>query len=376
MMVCVLASKALASKALPSKALASKAVPSKALLALALLFAIGTLAGQLAAQSPDATTSVTIQRQGDSIGDPITISVTIAYPSNAELIIPRAALDLGLLKPAVPQVTDQALIDDVRRLTFQLETRAFLVGLIQVQIPSLQLVDESGTIRELQPPSSTIEVISVLPSDLAAVTPKPLKPAERIDGAAPAMEFIAGPIVGVSVLLLVAFGFLRHRRRPAVIVTSPPPDPAIAAVAELNALGESGLLPARLDEFAQRIDTAIRRFLEARYDLPALNLTASELTHQLAAAGVPAGTVRQISSLCAETDAFAYAGATPAVDRANRYLDLARSIVEPQAPVSTPFRTPTTSPIGPRWSRPSQIDDDPETGAKSREGADDAFRRP
>jgi hypothetical protein len=347
---------------------------SHLLILVLLLFALAAITSQVAAQSPRAT--ISIDREGDTIGDRITIRVTVTYPATSELVLPSTALDLGLLEPAVPQVTARSFSGEERQLTFQLQTRAFLVGLIQVQVPHLQLVDQSGTAFELELPSSTIEVISVLPPDLAEVTPKPLKAAEQIGGAPTAIEFIVGPIVAVAILLLLASVFVRRRRRPTILATQPPPDPAIAALAELTAVGESDLLPARLDEFAQRIDTAIRRFLEARYHLPALNLTASELTHQLAAAGVPAGTVRQISTLCAQTDAVAYAGATPAVDRASRYLNLARSIVQPLTPASTPFATPTASPTGSRWTRPSEIDDALDTTAKDREGADNAFRRP
>jgi hypothetical protein len=349
---------------------------SHLLIIVLLLFAVAAIPSQVAAQSPRATTSVNVDREGDTIGDRITIRVTVTYPATSELVILSTALDLGLLEPAVPQVTARSLSGEERHLTFELQTRAFLVGLLQVQLPNLPLVDQSGTAFELELPSSTIEVISVLPPDLADVTPKPLKAAEQIDGAPTALEFIVGPIVAVATLLLLASIFIRRRRRPTIIATQPPPDPAIAALAELTAVGESDLLPARLDEFAQRIDAAIRRFLEARYHLPALNLTASELTHQLSAAGVPAGTVRQISTLCAQTDAVAYAGATPAVDRASRYLNLAHSIVQPLTPASTPFATPTASPTGSRWTRPSEIDDALDTTAKEREGADDAFRRP
>ncbi len=319
---------------------------------------------------PEAAASVSVDREGETIGDPITISVTVTYPASLDVVIPQAALDLGALEPAVPEIVGRTSDGSSDQVTFILRTHAFFVGLIEVRVPPLAIVDESGgTIGEVIPPASSLEVVSVLPDDLASVTPRPLKPAERIGGGPVPLGLVVGPVVAVLVLLGLAMVFRRRRGRVAMVIEEPLPDPALAAAAELSVISASGLLPDRLEEFARRVDGAVRRFLELRYDIPALNLTSIELADRLATAGAVAGTVRQVATLCVETDAIAYAGAVPASDRAARYVDLAHSIVQPEAPAETPFESPSAAPAGPRWARPAPLND-------REEGGDDAFRRP
>ena len=141
------------------------------------------------------------------------------------------------------------------------------------------------------------------------------------------------PIAGIAALLLLAWSGRRLRTpRNNGGANSPPhqarPRPTTAADA-LEAIGHAALLPQHIEEYCARINDTVRAFLQTHYAIPAISLTARELPTRLAIAGADPGTINMVDSLCTECDAVAYARVRPARARADRYLDLARAIVNP-----------------------------------------------
>jgi hypothetical protein len=303
------------------------------LIALAIGLATWTHTAPLQAHTPDgAEAEVEAVLEGKTVGDPITIFVRLTYAVGGRLILPDLAQPLGALEPAVPELVESAVTegdDPHATAVVVLRTRAFVTGTLPVVLPELTLIDAAGAARTVTLPPFELEILSVLPADPAQATLRPLKSAERIDGAPVALELVLGPILGGIALLLFAITARRYLRRRRIVVPEAPPNPVAIATAELGAIREAGLLPSRLEEFCRRVDLTVRRFLADRYALPAVNLTANELASRLARAGVEAGTIRRVRSLCAETDAVAYAGAAPAAERVARYVELAQAIVQP-----------------------------------------------
>ncbi len=254
-------------------------------------------------------------------------------------------------------VTDES--PDPTRTTFALRTRAFVTGILFVELPALTVLVDGSPV-ELLPQIPPIDVVSVLPQDGSELSLRPLKPAEAIGGAPVSLAIVLGAIAGALGLVLVGALWRRWRRAPLSPLPEAPLDPAQAAGVELARIDDAGLLPVQIQEFSRRINDAIRGFLEDRYAVPARSLTASELPARLAAAGATAGTVRMVRNLSAETDAVAYAGAVPSAERAARLVDLARAIVDPLEE-----RTPATASIEANWSRSERAEPDPSNGKDS-----------
>ncbi|MEE9277785.1 MAG: hypothetical protein V3V06_05195 [Dehalococcoidia bacterium] len=315
----------------------------RALILVLALAATWSFAGLALAQTPDGVTvTVSVEREGTTVGDPITVVITVNYPATGSVGLDSDPVPLGDLEPARPRLIRRVDSPDGNQLVYAYQTRSFVTGLRQIEIPAFHFSDDSaGTQEFVTPPSATIEIESVLPADPSQLIPRPLKPPERIGGGGVSTIVVVGPIAGVAALLLLALVLRRLRTRRAVApVPLPTADPAGDAAEALQAIGRAGLIPDRLDEYCARINGAVRAFLESRYAVPARNLTARELSARLAHAGADAGTVRMVSSLCDECDAVAYARARPAPDRAARYLELALTIVQ-------------LRPAGDRWARPS-----------------------
>ncbi len=308
-----------------------------ALLGLAALLAAG--AAPTAAQTPQSplppgvAVGVEVEREGDAIGDPVRLTVVVTHPPEGELLVPPPEGPLGALEPASPVVTRGATADGRSRVTLVYETRAFATGPLPLTPPALAY-RRDGLTTAIQPAGRIIDVRSLLPADGSAA-PRGLKPAERIGPAGfPTLPVAVGGSIAVG-LLAVGVALARRRRAPAV--AAPAPGPGAAAGRDLDEIADAGLLPHAVDEFCARINGAVRGYLAARYGLPALNLTASELAERLARAGADAGTVQRVRSLCQACDGIAYAGSTPSAPRVARYLDLAQAIVrEGPAPAAPP----------------------------------------
>ena len=310
------------------------------------------------AQTPDdlplgVELDVTVTREGDTIGDPVHLTVVVTHPADGELLVPPPEGPLGQLEPAAPTVTRTTGPGGAQRVTLVYETRAFVTGLLSLQPPRLSYRTQAG-IASISPPPQIIDVRSLLPAD-GSLLVRPLKPAETVPQ--PGFPIWAAGLGAGILTALVAGELLRRaRRRPRVAppIAEPPFSPALAASRDLDGIGDAGLLPQAVDEFCARVNTSVRGYLATRYRVPALNLTASELGERLAGAGADAGTVQRVRSLCRACDDIAYAGATPSPERVARYLDLAQAIVQPQpSPVEA---APQPTPAPRRWDRPPEDD--------------------
>ena len=272
---------------------------------------------------PDVIVTVAVERAGDTIGDPVQLTVVVTHPSGGELLVPPPEGPLGDLDPAAPVVTRDTA-DGRTRVTLVYETRAFATGRLSLAPPALAY-RRDGLTTPIQPPAQVVAVRSLLPADGSAV-PRGLKPAEEIAGAGfPVLPVALGGSIA-ALLVLAGAGVVWRRRRPAPAPDAAP-GPGATAGRDLRAIADAGLLPHAVDEFCARINAAVRGYLAARYGLPARNLTASELAERLARAGADAGTVQRVRSLCQACDGIAYAGSTPSAARVARYLDLAQAIV-------------------------------------------------
>lgn len=148
----------------------------------------------------------------------------------------------------------------------------------------------------------------------------------------PSLEHVRGPIevadgfatwqialAALAFLLLAAaliWLLLRARKQPA-----PPADPYAAACAELDAADQ-----ARDDErFAMLCANALRRYIAARFGLPAISQTTGELCARL-----PLGQAEQarIATFLIRCDGVKFAGAALDPEQRAQVLDTAKQLIE------------------------------------------------
>lgn len=131
----------------------------------------------------------------------------------------------------------------------------------------------------------------------------------------------------LATLLILLAGLLAwwlwRRRRPRPLPA--PPSPHELALHDLEALERESDLADR--EFYYRLSALLRGYLEARFRLPALEMTTEELLPRLEALAIPAESRQNTARLLRRADPVKYAGrAAPAAMRAQD-LDTARALV-------------------------------------------------
>lgn len=131
---------------------------------------------------------------------------------------------------------------------------------------------------------------------------------------------------------LLAAGWLyrRRRRRVSREAIAPAPPPHVAALAELDAL--SDLLGIDGRRFYFRLSAVLRRYLQARFGIPAPEMTTEELLPALDHPGIGRELAAALRRLFLDAAPVTYAGRPASIDRMRQDLDVAKEAVRQTAP--------------------------------------------
>ncbi|MYD28850.1 MAG: hypothetical protein F4X03_08065 [Dehalococcoidia bacterium] len=287
------------------------------LCALAAVLAVPALA---AAQDPEATVSHSFA----SIGEPITVTITLDAPADAVVEVDPAGESWGDVR--VIRVLSQSATATEAGLQHRIEVLVapFAPGAVTFS-PAVVVTTDSGSVPAPLP-SLTLEVPSTLsPDEPLALSPLP--PPVPIDGAQSAVLWPGIALGGLVAVVIAAIAAVLARRwwrnRPVdagEVAPEPPPGPDILASAE-------ALLETDAAGAYRAISSAVRHVLGERYEFPAQSLTAAELETRMADAGVDGWEERMARELLRECDAVVYAGYRPVVERRVADLRIAREII-------------------------------------------------
>lgn len=231
--------------------------------------------------------------------------------------------------------------------------RRFDVLLVPVEpgeqeVPAITLVARRGAGEplELASPSLKVAVASNLEApaaapDSAAATggPKPaaLKPALEPprDWRPVWIAALAAAVAGVAAFLLARR--LRRRGKPEVVAPPAPRKPARPAweiaFAELDRIAsERRVERGELRRQYEAVTEALRRYLENRWGVPALESTTDDVRALLHDSAVPAEIAGRVLSLLSEADLVKFAKARPEEAAARALEGRARAIVQDSIP--------------------------------------------
>ena len=299
---------------------------------LCCLLAPATASAQSASGGP-VSVQAKLDRTRATVGDPIQLTITIQYPSNAQVDINNLENQFNPFEVlSATHQTQKRGANGSTNLQLQYQIAAYQTGLLQ--FPALTIpYTLAGQSASAQSQSLPFNVDSVLAPDDPANTIHPFKPQIDIPLAGPApvgtIIALAGAIVVLAALALLVW---QRQRRPVLEVA--PPAVSVASIeeearAELDRIAAEGLL-ARGEYPAHyaRLAACIRRYLTRRYGFPANALTTSELRSRMERSGVGRWRARLVSDLLNECDAAHYARYQPAAARAEADLQMAYEIVD------------------------------------------------
>jgi hypothetical protein len=321
------------------------------IISLTLLLSTFTL--PVAAQSPDAKVEFFIKSPADkpiTVGDQITLRLEITHPLDSRVALPQVERQwqaFEVIDQTAPEVVDNG--DGTATTGKEIVVTLFQPG--QYQTPDLVVTHRKpdGSIEELAAPVIPIQVTSILTEDLAL---RDLKSQAELPVPPIWPWVLAGLwLAMVLAVLLTLAGLWLYRRwqgRPVPVALAPAPfidtrPPEVIAHAELDRI-EALNLPAqhRIKEHYILVAACLRRYIEGRYEIPALEQTTGELRDAFRKSEAPMRDVSGFMSLLTESDLVKFARYIPQPADVYGLINKARTIVDVTTPKPEPQTTSST----------------------------------
>lgn len=270
-----------------------------------------------------------------TVGEPFPYTVVLTLPAGAVAELPAEKAKFGILEVRDYQPTEAPQADGSRVITLNYTLVAFDVGTHEIGDFRVPVTDAAGNKEVYLAPPVSITVRSVLPQG-GEVQPKGYYGPVMLKSVW--TEWLVAGLIALALAAgaLLAVWLIRRRRGAARAevpeVVLGPDDVALQA---LERLGQSGLVAqGKMLEFYLRLDEILRAWLEARFQLPAMNRTTLGLMYLLRVRRETDGWRREFLNLLKAGDAVKFAGVVP--DDATAYADLARAQEVVRAAVPPP----------------------------------------
>lgn len=294
-----------------------------ALVGLLILFGLPALSAPAHAQSRIQTALDTTLV---TVGDRMTLTVTVEHAPEASVVWPDS-LDLSPFEVLGADLAASREGDRVLS-TARIQLAAFELGELELPSFSVDVLQGDGGRETLETDRFGVEVTTVgleEGGDIREIRGPFIIPLSTIT--------IALWVLVLLALLAGAFYGLRRVRRRSDAPEperGPPPRPAheIALEALRDVEGSNMLPRGQVKEYHIAISDALRRYVEARYRVPALEMTTWEIIEGLERVGVGGEFCGRLRSLLDSCDLVKFAKVRPDMERSTGVVREAIDLVE------------------------------------------------
>ena len=291
------------------------------------------------AAEPAVGVSVSVDKTEITIGDLVTLTVSVRYPKGVSVKIPSLGDKLGeffirdiSLPP--PRSEKEGFVQEARYIV-----TTYIVG--DVTIPPITInytyQDETGKTveKQLQTDPVTVPVKRTAPKDAEDI--------KDIKGPA-SVKFNWRPYVlwgGVAVAIIaltIAGVYYVKKMRPAAQLQAklrPPQPPHVVALEELDRIEAMKLIEAgEMDRYYDLVTDVLRNYLGARYSFSAMDMTTDEVVSALM------GRVRRldlkdtVSVMLRESDLVKFAREQSDAGKAHGLIEETRRVVKETTPMT------------------------------------------
>ncbi len=257
-----------------------------------------------------------------TVGDPLALTLTVTHPAGTQALLPTLDAttwgDFELRSQSPVAVTENA--DGSLTTAQTLEVTLFAPGLYATPPLGITLSDGDGNLTQAIAEPVDVTVASVLSDgqselvDIKGQAALPL-PANYL------------PIAGGIALLLGAgaLGWLLYRRFSRSIGMGTPLQRALAELTQIEQLDYPSLGNFKL-HYMLTTET-LRRYVEAVYHVPALDMTTDELKQALTRTPIGAQHAEEMIDLLADADLVKFAKLTPSEDAAYELTAEVRTLI-------------------------------------------------
>jgi len=207
-------------------------------------------------------------------------------------------------------------------------------GNIWLPSPSFIIIDSSGYSTEARGDSIMITVQSVLPEGVAKVDIADIKGPKNIP--TPLWPFLLGLFI-ISALLVAYFIYKRRAEKTFVesdMATVPPWDSAFQELDDLSKKRHPEF--GRYHQFYFELSQILRRYIEAQFNLPALESTTFELEKDISKAPLADDTVKKLFKMFGRADLAKFAKSRPSLNDTVSDLEFGYELIKMTMPKTNP----------------------------------------
>ena len=261
------------------------------------------------------------------LGDQIYLTINISAPPGTEVAALAPEQLNGLPGVEVIEAEELKVIAEnpERLLEQRLLITSFDTGYVSIPPLPITFTDAMGLADTVYTDDLLLTVNGAVVSaeeDILPIKPILEEPRNLLD------YWWVVALLGVGVLI---FGVREYRRRQTKLPpAAPPPPPAhVRALTELDELEQRNLWQnGQTDTYYVVLTRILRTYLEARFAIPALEMTTRQITRELKErAGLDAEERKELGELLQLSDLVKFAKATPPEDLHPRSLQRVRDFV-------------------------------------------------
>lgn len=288
------------------------------------MMVVWLLALGLAGAAPRAGPAVEARLDTDrvTVGDPFHLELGLRFGRGEKPVLPALAAllpDFAVRPEAAPEPVISG--GEVAQV-FRYELRLYQLG--EHPIPPLEIgfVEEGGDTLIRATPALEVEVVRVRQEGDEEL--RDIAPPVEVPGGLPA--WLVGVLAALAALGLAGgIYWWLNRRRPAVESPPPPPKDYLAEFARIAAMGllERG----GLKIYYSLLSETLRRFLEERVGIEAMERTTAEIVQTLAASRLERPLIREIERFLGVADLVKFARFAPPLETARQVPEEGKAIV-------------------------------------------------
>ena len=282
-------------------------------------------------QEPKAQLKTSIDATSVTIGDVVTVKLSVKHPETLKIAFPAVGTSLGQWTVRsskhlpLSKLTDGNVEDGL-----ELQLAAYKTGDLEVPALNVEAVKASGEKESLASEPIKVVVQSVLTGQQDTL--KDLKPQAELEADYKPFLFLLAALASAAYLVYRLVRFFKNRKKaplPKPERTRSAEEVAREAIERLLArkLAEQG----QFKLFYLELSEIIKRFLGRKLGVHSLERTTEEFTRDLRAISVPSAQYRMIREFLEDCDLVKFARYRPGAEEVEQIITRSRSMIDDMA---------------------------------------------
>ena len=277
-----------------------------------------------------------------TVGDRVTMTLDVTYPSGFQVVLPRLPREWGALE--VLDKSNTSVVDNedgTETISQVIEVTAFTPGEFLTPGLEISVREPAGGFSVKPAPPLSLNVASVLAEGDEEL--RDIRPQADLY-VPPIWPWVLGAVAAIALLGIAIVLFLRRRREQ--IAAAPVVDLRSAyeiAVDELARIVKLDLpAQSRFKEHYTLVTDVLRTYIEAEYRIPAMDRTTTELRTALRLTPIDVPSTREVIAFLSDCDLVKFTELLPYVPEAVEATEDTRRLVEMIRPARVIVSAPDT----------------------------------